>query len=74
MSVGYVMVKLLLSESNFFFLFGLVEDQNSLITELLLFVLEIRRKLKLNMLKGMMILKKKKTWKILLVLLLISPT
>lgn len=59
MSVGYVMVKLLLSESIFFF--GFVEDQNSLITELLLFVLEIRRKLKLNLLKGMMILKKKKT-------------
>lgn len=59
MSVGYVMVKLLLSESNFFF--GFVEDQNSLITELLLFVLEIRRKLKSNLLKGMTILKKKKT-------------
>lgn len=59
MSVGYVMVKLLLSESKFFF--GFVEDQNSLITELLLFVLEIRRKLKSNLLKGMTILKKKKT-------------
>lgn len=43
------------------FFFGFVEDQNSLITELLLFVLEIRRKLKSNLLKGMTILKKKKT-------------